>query len=95
MYYVYLLTNRNDAVMYVGVTNDLKRRIIEHRSGLIEGFTKKYHVHKLVYYETFRNINNAIKREKQLKGWVREKKNRLVESVNPQWKDLADVSSVK
>lgn len=91
MYYIYILTNQSDTVMYIGVTNDLKRRIYEHRSGLVEGFTKRYHVHKLVYYETFRNINNAIRREKQLKGWVREKKNRLVETANPRWNDLAEI----
>lgn len=91
MYYIYILTNQSDTVMYIGVTNDLKRRIYEYRSGLVEGFTKRYHVHKLVYYETFRNINNAIKREKQLKGWVREKKNRLVETANPRWNDLAEI----
>ena len=78
--------------MYIGVTNDLKRRLLEHRSGLIEGFTKKYHVHKLVYYETFSDINNAIRREKQLKGWIRAKKNALVETMNPKWLDLSVVS---
>jgi len=78
--------------MYIGVTNDLKRRLLEHRSGLIEGFTKKYHVHKLVYYETFSDINNAIRREKQLKGWIRAKKNALVETMNPKWLDLSVIS---
>ena len=92
MHYVYLLTNQSDAVMYIGVTNDLKRRLLEHRSGLIEGFTKKYHVHKLVYYETFSDINNAIRREKQLKGWIRAKKNALVETMNPKWLDLSVIS---
>ena len=92
MYYVYLLTNQSDTVMYIGVTNDLKRRLLEHRSGLIEGFTKKYHVHKLVYYETFSDINNAIRREKQLKGWIRAKKNALVETMNPKWLDLSVIS---
>jgi len=92
VYYVYLLTNQSDTVMYIGVTNDLKRRLLEHRSGLIEGFTKKYHVHKLVYYETFSDINNAIRREKQLKGWIRAKKNALVETMNPKWLDLSVIS---
>ncbi|MBS7261059.1 MAG: GIY-YIG nuclease family protein [Treponema sp.] len=75
--------------MYIGMTNDLTRRISEHKSGLIEGFTKKYHVHKLVYFESTEDVNNAIKREKQLKGWTRAKKNALVETVNPEWKDLS------
>ena len=71
-YYVYILTNHNDKVMYIGVTNDLARRIQEHKSELIEGFTKRYHVHKLVYYEQCTDVNAAIAREKQLKGWKRE-----------------------
>ncbi|MBR5253223.1 MAG: GIY-YIG nuclease family protein [Clostridia bacterium] len=91
MYYIYMLTNHNNKVMYIGVTNNLKRRLFEHQTGLVEGFTKKYHVHKLVYYETFSNINNAIKREKQLKGWTRAKKNALVETINPEWNDLSAV----
>ena len=91
MYYVYMLTNHNNKVMYIGVTNNLKRRLFEHQTGLVEGFTKKYHVHKLVYYETFGNINNAIEREKQLKGWTRAKKNALVETINPEWNDLSAV----
>lgn len=76
--------------MYIGVTNDLRRRINEHREEMIEGFTKKYHVHKLVYYEVFENIEKAIQREKQLKRWNREKKNQLVESLNPAYKDLVE-----
>ena len=88
-YYVYILTNHNDKVMYVGVTNDLARRIQEHKSELIEGFTKRYHVHKLVYYEQCTDVNAAIAREKQLKGWKREKKNALVETMNPTWEDLS------
>ena len=89
MYYVYILTNYTNSVMYIGMTNDLTRRISEHKSGLIEGFTKKYHVHKLVYFESTEDVNNAIKREKQLKGWTRAKKNALVETVNPEGKDLS------
>ena len=88
-YYVYILTNHNDKVMYVGVTNDLARRIQEHKSELIEGFTKRYYVHKLVYYEQCTDVNAAIAREKQLKGWKREKKNALVETMNPTWEDLS------
>ncbi|MCQ2610268.1 MAG: GIY-YIG nuclease family protein [Treponema sp.] len=71
------------------MTNDLVRRITEHKSEQIEGFTKKYHVHKLVYFESTEDVNNAIKREKQLKGWTRAKKNALVETKNPEWKDLS------
>ncbi len=74
--------------MYIGMTNDLVRRINEHKSGRIEGFTKKYRVHKLVYFESTEDVNNAIKREKQLKGWTRAKKKTLVETKNPDWKDL-------
>jgi putative endonuclease len=73
-YCVYILTSRNDRVMYIGVTNDLTRRIYEHKQELIEGFTKRYHVHKLVYYEMTSDVKIAIEREKQLKHWVRDKK---------------------
>ncbi|MBQ6115698.1 MAG: GIY-YIG nuclease family protein [Oscillospiraceae bacterium] len=89
-YCVYILTSRNDRVMYIGVTNDLTRRIYEHKQELIEGFTKRYHVHKLVYYEMTSDVKNAIEREKQLKHWVRAKKNALVETMNPEWKDLSE-----
>lgn len=88
-YYVYILTNWNDKVMYIGVTNDLQRRIFEHANGIIDGFTKRYNVHKLVYYEHTTDIEAAIAREKQLKGWTRAKKNALVETMNPSWKDLS------
>ena len=87
-YYVYLLTNKSNSVIYCGVTNDLVRRVYEHKNKLVEGFTKKYNVNKLVYYEIFKNIEGAILREKQIKGWVREKKNALVLSMNPNWNDL-------
>ena len=89
-YYVYFLTNWNNKVLYVGVTNNLKRRVYEHKEGLIEGFTKKYNVRKLVYFEETDDVLAAIEREKQIKKWRREKKNRLVESKNPLWKDLSD-----
>lgn len=88
MYYVYILTNKNDAVMYIGVTNDLQRRLYEHKNEQIEGFTKRYHVKKLVYFEEYADINDAISREKQLKHWKREKKNMLVKSTNPNMNDL-------
>lgn len=88
-YYVYILTNWNNRVMYIGVTNNLQHRLQQHKHGIYEGFTKKYHVHKLVYYETASDVKAAIQREKQLKGWRRERKNSLVESVNPHWLDLS------
>ncbi len=89
MYYIYILTNKNDNVMYIGVTNNLMRRLYEHKNEIIDGFTKKYNTHKLVYFEEFKDPITAIKREKQLKHWSRIKKNRLVENENPTWKDLA------
>ena len=88
-YYVYLLTNQNNKVMYVGMTNDLVRRIYEHRHQLIAGFTSKYHVNKLVYFEETADVLAAITREKQVKKWRREKKNALVEAMNPEWSDLS------
>ena len=88
-FYVYILTSNNGNAMYIGVTNSLPRRISEHQNGLIDGFTKTYHVHKLVYYESFSDVQYAIAREKQLKGWRRARKNELIEGVNPTWQDLA------
>ena len=88
-YYVYILTNWNNTVMYVGVTNELVRRVYEHKNKIYEGFTKKYNLNKLVYFELFFDINEAIKREKEIKKWRREKKNTLVESTNPEWSDLS------
>ena len=90
MYYVYILTNKTNTVMYIGVTNDLRRRLHEHKKEQIEGFTKKYHVHKLVYFEEYSEVNTAIAREKQLKHWIRTKKNCLVETKNPNWDDLGE-----
>jgi putative endonuclease len=87
-YYVYILTTSNNAVLYTGVTNDLIRRIYEHKHNLIDGFTKKYYVHKLVYYESVEDVISAIEREKQIKSWVRQKKIDLVNSGNPDWHDL-------
>ena len=89
-YYVYVLTNKSNRVMYIGMTNDLERRLYEHKQELIEGFTKRYHVHKLVYFETTTDIRSAIEREKQLKGWRRARKNDLVETMNPEWRDLSE-----
>lgn len=88
-YYVYILTNWNNKVMYIGVTNNLGRRLSEHKSKLVDGFTKKYNVNKLVYYEYTHSIDDAIRREKQIKGWLRAKKNQLVTTVNPDWRDLS------
>ena len=87
-YYVYMLTNFNNKVLYIGVTNNLNRRIYEHKNKLVEGFTKKYNLNKLVFYETFNDINEAITCEKRLKGWKREKKNDLINQKNPNWLDL-------
>ena len=88
-YYVYLLTTKDNSVFYTGVTNDLVRRVLEHKIHLNEGFTKKYNVTKLVYYELFFNIEDAIKREKQLKKYPRLWKFNLVEGKNPEWNDLS------
>jgi putative endonuclease len=87
-YYVYITTNISNAVLYIGVTNNLPRRIYEHKNGLMEGFSKKYKTNKLVYYETMNDINSAIAREKQLKNWHREWKMNLVRSKNPGFVEL-------
>ena len=89
MYYVYILTNKSNKVMYIGITNDLQRRLYEHKNELVDGFTKKYHVHKLVYYESHKYVKDAILREKKLKGLLRIRKNELVETMNPEWIDLS------
>ena len=89
MYYVYLLTNKTNTVLYTGVTNNLERRIYEHKNKVIEGFTKRYNVDKLVYFEETNDIKAAIAREKQIKGWLRVKKNQLIEKRNPTWQDLS------
>ena len=87
-YYTYIMSNKNNTVLYIGVTNDLKRRVEEHKSGLIPGFTRKYNCHKLVHYETFSDINQAIEREKTLKGWIRKRKDELINMYNPEREDL-------
>lgn len=89
MYYVYILTNWNNKVIYIGVTNDLARRLYEHKNHLADGFTDRYNVTKLVYFEHTTDIRAAISREKQLKGWTRAKKIALVSSQNPGWLDLS------
>jgi putative endonuclease len=87
--YVYILASRRAGTLYIGVTSDLDRRIREHREGLVEGFTKKYGVKRLVYFETYQRVTEAIWREKALKKWRRDWKLNLIESQNPDWRDLA------
>jgi len=87
-YCVYILTNAHNTVLYTGITNDLQRRVHEHKNGIGGTFTKKYNVHKLVYYEVGDDINIAIAREKQIKGGSRQKKIDLINSINPEWNDL-------
>ena len=88
-YYVYIMTNRSKT-LYVGITSELVRRVYEHKLKLLEGFTKKYNITKLVYFENTTDVVAAISREKQIKGWLRRKKIALIESVNPSWKDLSE-----
>ena len=88
-YYVYIVTNRS-RTLYTGVTNDLERRVYEHKQKLVEGFTKKYNITTLVYYETASDVQSTIRREKQIKGRLRSRKIALIESMNPEWKDLSD-----
>ena len=87
-YYVYIIASKRNGTLYIGVTSDLKKRIWEHKNNLVEGFTKKYKVHLLVYYESTNNVRSAITREKQLKKWNRKWKIGLIEKNNPRWKDL-------
>jgi len=89
-YFVYILSSRLNSVLYTGVTNDIRKRIYEHKIGAVEGFTKKYHVKKLVYYEIFEDVSSAIEREKQIKSWKRRRKVILINSLNPNWIDLFD-----
>jgi putative endonuclease len=89
LYYVYILASRS-RILYTGVTNHLVRRIQEHREGLVPGFTSRYRIHRLVYFEMFRYIGGAIAREKQIKGWSRAKKIALIEERNPTWEGLAE-----
>ncbi|WP_029408466.1 GIY-YIG nuclease family protein [Thiomicrorhabdus sp. Milos-T2] len=85
---VYILSNSSNSTLYIGVTSNLVQRIYQHKNHLTDGFTKKYKVHKLVYFEQFEDMENAIKREKALKKWNRDWKNKLVEQENPKWEDL-------
>jgi putative endonuclease len=88
-YYVYILTNKSNKVLYIGVTNNLERRIYEHKNKMVDGFTKKYNLTKLVYLEATSDVQSAIEREKQLKNWHRDWKLNLINSFNPMWKDLS------
>ena len=88
--YVYLMTNSTNKIIYTGVTSNLKKRIYEHKEKLVDGFTKKYNITKLVYYEVTSDVSAAIEREKQIKGWLRRKKITLIEAMNPQWTDLSE-----
>ena len=90
MYYVYILTNWNNKVMYIGITNNLERKVYEHKNKLADGFTKTYNTSKLVYYDSTADVKAAIQREKQIKGWLRKRKNELIETMNPNWNDLSD-----
>ena len=86
--FVYMLASKRNGTLYIGLTNNLLRRVYEHKSDLIEGFTKKYGIHMLVYYEVYGNIHDAIAREKRIKKWNRQWKINLIEKSNPDWKDL-------
>jgi len=88
--YTYIMTNQYNTVLYTGATSDLQKRVWQHKEKLVEGFTKRYHVTKLVYYEVFADIRDAIAREKQIKGGSRQKKVDLIKSMNPEWRDLYD-----
>ena len=87
-YYVYIMASQRNGTLYIGVTNDLTRRVYEHKQGMVEGFTKKYGVHRLVYYESTNDVYAALKREKRLKKWERAWKIRLIEERNPDWEEL-------
>ncbi|UCG57385.1 MAG: GIY-YIG nuclease family protein [Phycisphaerales bacterium] len=88
-YYVYIMTNKS-GTLYVGMTDNITRRLWQHRRALVEGFTKKYNITRLIHHESFTDVYSAIAREKMIKGWVRRKKLDLIESVNPQWHDLSE-----
>ena len=87
-YYVYILASRKNGVLYIGITSNILKRVYEHKNNLVDGFTKKYHVHTLVYYEVFDDVREAITREKRIKKWNRQWKIVLIERVNQEWKDL-------
>ena len=89
MYFIYILSNWDDSVLYIGVTGNLPRRLYEHRNHLVDGFSSKYNTTKLIYFEETTDVYSAISREKQLKGWTRKKKNDLIAKMNPEWTDLS------
>lgn len=89
-FYVYILSNQRQGTLYIGVTNNLERRVTQHKGKLVEGFTTRYGVDKLMYYEIYGDVRDAIEREKQLKGWTRKKKIALLEKENVQWRDLSE-----
>ncbi|MCP4260738.1 MAG: GIY-YIG nuclease family protein [Planctomycetes bacterium] len=93
-YFVYILASKKNGTLYIGVTNDLLKRGYQHKNNLVEGFTQKYDVHNLVYYEIFKNIHDAITREKNMKKWKRKWKMELIEKFNPNWEDLYYTLSV-
>jgi len=88
-HYVYIMTNKS-GTLYVGMTNDLKKRVYQHKQKMVEGFTKKYNITRLLYYEIFDDPSSAIRAEKTIKGWLRKKKIKLIESKNPGWRDLSE-----
>ncbi len=89
-YYIYFMTNFEETTLYVGVTNNLERRVYEHKNKLLKGFTSRYHLKKLVHYEIYNDIEQAIAREKQIKSWSRQRKNELIKSNNANWDDLSE-----
>ncbi|MFH1597527.1 MAG: GIY-YIG nuclease family protein [Patescibacteria group bacterium] len=89
-YYVYMLSNKRKNVLYTGITGNLEGRVREHKNKLVMGFTSKYNVDLLVYYEEYNDVYDAIAREKQIKGWLRSKKDQLINKLNPKWKDLSE-----
>ncbi len=89
-YYVYMIANNHNTVLYIGVTNNLIRRVYEHKNGLIDGFTKKYNCHKLVWFQQTNDVDSAITKEKRMKKWKREYKENVIREMNPDWKDLYD-----
>ena len=90
MYYVYIITNKTNNVLYTGITSNIEKRMYEHKNKLVDGFTKKYNINKLVYFDYTSDVRSAIEREKQIKGWLRAKKIALIESMNPNWEDLSE-----
>lgn len=90
IYYVYMMTNKRMNVLYIGVTSNLEYRVYEHKNKLLRGFTQRYHVNALVWYEEYDDMYEAIAREKQLKGWTRTKKEKLIRELNPIWRDMSE-----